>query len=82
MESITLHSHVGADGVLDLKVPVGIINSDVQVVVVFEVVTPAKKTPANLGYPSGFFEQTFGALRDEPLAREQPAEYETRKEIK
>ena len=79
MKSITLHSRVGADGVLDLKVPVGITNSDVQVVVVFEVVTSAKKTPADLGWPPGFLEKFAGSIPD--LERAPQGEYEVRDEL-
>jgi hypothetical protein len=38
-------------------------------------------TQTDLGWPPGFFEQTFGSLRDSPLIREAQGEYETRDEI-
>ncbi len=47
MQSITLQSHVGADGVLKLQVPVGIANADLEVMVVVQPILPtsACKTP-------------------------------------
>ena len=38
MNSVKLRSRVGADGVLNLKVPVGVTNAEVDVVVVFQLV--------------------------------------------
>jgi hypothetical protein len=66
MNSMKLRSHVGADGVLNLKVPVGVTNADVEVVVVFQLVERAQtpKTPEELGWPAGFFEQTAGSIPD------------------
>ncbi len=80
MKSITFYSYVGADGLLDLKVPVGIANADVQVVVVIGTWT-TKKSPEDLGWRPGFFEETAGAWQGEPLAREPQGDYEPRKEL-
>jgi hypothetical protein len=66
MNSLKLRSRVGADGVLNLSVPVGVTNADVEVVVVFQLVERAQspKTPEELGWPAGFFEQTAGSIPD------------------
>ncbi len=82
MKSITLHSHVGSDGMLDLKVPIGIANADVEIVVVIAPTRTTKKLTENLGWPPGFFERTVGAWQGERLVREPQGEYETRKELK
>jgi hypothetical protein len=78
MNSMKLRSRVGADGVLNLRVPVGVTNAEVEVVVVFQLVEPAQtpKTPEELGWPAGFFEQTAGAWAGEPLVRGDQGEYE------
>jgi hypothetical protein len=83
MQSITLRSHVGVDGVLKLQVPVGIINADLEVMVVVQPILPtsAHKMPEDRGWPPGFFEQTFGCLQDAPLVREPQGEYEVRDEL-
>ncbi len=64
MNSVKLRSRVGADGVLNLKVPVGVTNAEVEVVVVFQLVERVQtpKTPEERGWPVGFFEQTAGSI--------------------
>lgn len=68
MQSITLHSHVGQDGILKLEVPVGLADVELEVTVIVQPVTspsPAR-TPESRGWPSGFFEQFAGCLPDFP----------------
>jgi hypothetical protein len=78
METITLHSRVGTDGLLKLQVPVNLTNIDLDVVLVVQpVVSPGLEE----GWPPGFFEQTYGSFRDQPLVREPQGEYEIRDEI-
>ena len=66
MNSLKLRSRVGADGVFNLKVPVGVTNAEVEVVVVFQLVEHAQapKTAEERGWPAGFFEQTAGSIPD------------------
>ena len=78
METITLHSRVGADGLLRLQVPVNLTNTDLEVVLIVQPVAPAGQ---ELGWPPGFFERTYGSFRDQPLVREAQGEYETRDEL-
>ncbi|MBA3922304.1 MAG: type II toxin-antitoxin system ParD family antitoxin [Nostocaceae cyanobacterium] len=40
-----------------------------------------EKTPEELGWPSGFFEQTAGCLQDDPLVRYPQGEYEQRETL-
>ena len=83
MNSVKLRSRVGADGVLNLKVPVGVTNAEVDVVVVFQLVERVQtpKTPEERGWPAGFSEQTAGAWAGEPLVRGDQGEYEERDEL-
>jgi len=85
MQSIKLNSHAGADGVLKLEVPVGVADTDFEVMVIVQpvakVATLPKPTPEELGWPPGFFEQTAGALADEPLELIEQLPYEEREEI-
>ena len=83
MQSITLRSHVGADGILHLDVPVGVHDADFEVTVTLKAVTPKAeaKTPEELGWPPGFFEQTAGCLQDDPLVRYPQGEYEQREPL-
>lgn len=84
MQSITLRSRVGEDGILHLEVPVGLTNAELEVTVTVQLVDPQPKakTPEELGWPPGFFEQTAGALADDPLVRGAQGEYEVREELK
>lgn len=83
MQSIKLTSHVGADGVLKLHIPLGLPDTELEVVVVLQPLAPASQRPAaeELGWPPGFFEETAGALQGDPLVREPQGEYEVREEL-
>ena len=78
METITLHSRVGADGLLKLQVPINLTNTDLEVVL---IVQPVATGGQGAGWPPGFFEQTYGSFRDQPLVRESQGEYEVRDEL-
>ncbi len=78
METITLHSRVGAGGLLKLQVPVKVTNTDLEVVL---IVQPVATAGQGLGWPPGFFEQTYGSFREQPLIRESQGEYEIRDEL-
>ncbi len=71
MQTITLRSHVGEDGIMHLQVPVGKTDVDLEVVVIIQPSTLAEKanTPEARGWPLGFFERTAGAWQGEPLTR-------------
>lgn len=80
MQRITLRSHVDEDGILQLKIPVGVTNAELEVTVTIQPVDPQPEaeTPEELGWSPGFFERTFGAWQGEPLVRELQGEYEER----
>jgi hypothetical protein len=84
MKSMEFKSHVGPDGKLKLEIPLSISNADLEVIVIVQplIPTPAAKTPEELGRPSGFFEETFGSFRDEPLVRGEQGAYEIKDELK
>ena len=83
MQSIKVRSRVGADGILHLQIPVGIKDTDLEVIVIFQPIVPATqaKTPEDLGWPPGFFERTIGCFQDEPLVRGEQLEYEIREKL-
>lgn len=83
MQSITLHSHVGADGILNLQIPVGMSDVDLEVIVVVQQMNGhlVIETDA-LGWPLGFFEETFGSLKDDPLERPPQGDFEVREELR
>jgi hypothetical protein len=77
VQTISLESQVGPDGVLDLHVPIGMPNSTVVVIVV--PITSAKKSPEDLGWSPGFLEETAGSIPDFPDI-ESEGDYEIREE--
>lgn len=80
MRAVQFHSHVGTDGVLKVEVPVGVTDTDLDVVV---IVSPAETAGAISGnWPPHFFEETFGALADHRFERPPQGEYETRDTLK
>jgi hypothetical protein len=47
MQSVTLHSHVGSDGILQLKVPPDFTNTDLTVILTVQPMPPIKMSPAD-----------------------------------
>lgn len=64
MQSIKLHSRVGADGILHLDLPVGITDTEIEVTVTVKPVTSVTQTK---GWIPGFFEEVIGGWVGEPL---------------
>lgn len=89
MQSIKFHSHAGPDGMLKFEVPVGQSDTDFEVMVIVQpMMTVAKsspdssiRSPQDLGWPAGYFEQTEGSLEDDPIARPVQSEFETREAL-
>ena len=87
MISVKTKTHIGPDGRLMLEVPTPLRETDVEVTVVVqpllapEELPAVEATPESLGWPPGFFERTFGSLRDDPLERFPQGEYEQREAI-
>ncbi|NWF58200.1 MAG: hypothetical protein HXY43_02480 [Fischerella sp.] len=83
MQSIKLRSHVGKDGILHLEIPVGITDKDLEVMVIFQPLelSAQMKTPEELGWPAGFFEQTYGSCQDDPIVIDSEGVFEQREEI-
>ena len=86
MISVKTTAHIGPDGTLTVAVPTPLREADVEVTVVVRSVTSLKPssaalTPEELGWPPGFFEETFGSLRDDPIERGAQGEYEIREAI-
>ncbi|OGG51978.1 MAG: hypothetical protein A3F84_15280 [Candidatus Handelsmanbacteria bacterium RIFCSPLOWO2_12_FULL_64_10] len=83
MKSILLKSRVQADGILELRVPTDLPESDVEVVVVVQPISDGdeQKSSGKSGWPPGFFERTAGAWQGEPLVREPQGEYEDRDKL-
>lgn len=81
MQTVSLHTHVGPDGVLRLRFPVGLANVDLDVIVIMQPsAAPSEGNHLN-GWPPGFFEETYGCLAEEPLERPPQGTFEVREAI-
>jgi hypothetical protein len=83
MQSLTLHSRIGKDGILKLEAPIGLPDTDVEVILVVNPLKKGRKAkaiPQKGGWPEGFFERFAGSMPDLPV-REPQGEYEVRDEL-
>lgn len=60
MESIKVRRHVGQDGILHLDIPVGIVERDVEVMVIYQFVSSPTVTGRSL-------ERFYGICADDPI---------------
>ncbi|WP_427161849.1 hypothetical protein ACQFX9_09880 [Aliinostoc sp. HNIBRCY26] len=58
MQTITLNSYVGQDGILHLDIPVDVTNTDLTITVILQPTTNSQqeKTSQGKGWPANFFE--------------------------
>jgi hypothetical protein len=73
MHSVTLRSHVGSDGILNLQVPSGVKDADVEVTVTVKALSLASQANQSeqRGWQPGFFELA-GSWEGESLVRPDP----------
>ncbi|MDZ8221483.1 MULTISPECIES: hypothetical protein [unclassified Nostoc] len=76
MDSIKIRSHVGKDGILHLDIPVEMPDTEIEVTVTIQRVTPQQR-----GWIPGFFEEVIGGWVGKPLERAEQGEYETREPL-
>ncbi|MFN6476112.1 hypothetical protein [Nostoc sp. DedQUE07] len=76
MDSIKIRSHVGKDGILHLDIPVEMPDTEIEVTVTIQRVTPEQR-----GWMPGFFEEVIGGWVGKPLERAEQGEYETRQPL-
>jgi hypothetical protein len=71
MVSIHIKTHVGPDGTVNLTVPTQFRETDLDVLVVLRPAAVPHQSGSEQGrdWPEGFFEETFGSFRDDPLVR-------------
>jgi hypothetical protein len=67
LDALKLTTHVGEDGILKLDLQTGVVNRDVEVLIVLQPI--ARETTQDKGWPVGFFDRTYGALADDPIER-------------
>lgn len=77
MEAIKLQATVGQDGVLRLELPPLLAQRHVEVVVLLLEDEPVDA----MGYPIGYFEETYGICADDPIERGEQPPYDVRDEF-
>ena len=80
MNRLILHSRVGADGVLQLNVPIGKAAADLDVEVTIQAAEPDPVAGSEQADWQEFVSETAGAWQGE-LERPQQGEYEQRDEL-
>ena len=78
MISVKTRTHIGPDGTLMLEVPTPLRETDVEVMLVLQPLTASESGPESHDWPPGFFDRTFGSLRNDPLERLPQGDYEQR----
>ncbi len=84
MVTISAKGRVKRDGTLDLHVTTGLPETDVEVLLVLEplVFKGEETAPTSRRWPEGYFEKTFGSLRDNPMTYEPPPPFELRQDLR
>jgi len=82
MTSISVKTRVRPDGTLQVVVPTGLPESEVDVLL---LIRPAQAGSTSTGtaqaWPADFFENTFGCLADAPLVRPPQLDFEAREKL-
>jgi hypothetical protein len=84
MHNVMTRYHVGKDGILKLAIPTEHTDTDIEVLVVYQIAeaSDAQRSRQDLGWTPGFFERIIGGWQGTPLVREAQGEYEIRDELK
>ncbi len=69
VKTITTKVKIGADGVLNLKIPTDIKESKVEVVIVLRPQPVERYEPSRGKWPANFIEETYGCLKEDPIVR-------------
>ena len=81
MKTIQTRFHTGPDGLLSLKVPSGMADTDLDVIVIMHPVGPdGSKLATDPEEWKGFVEETAGGWQGEPLVRPEQGPLEKRQE--
>lgn len=65
MKTMTLRARSNRDGMVQLEVPTNLPESEIEIVLVMQPIETAAVDA--MGYPIGYFEETYGSFADEPL---------------
>ncbi len=79
MQTITVKARTDHAGVVKLEIPTDLADREVEIVLVMQ---PLTVEPVDaMGYPVGYFEETYGSFAEDPLERNQPLQPDGRDAI-
>ena len=82
MTSFSVKTRLKPDGTLQVAIPTGLPEADVDVLVVVRPLDAGGGTVAQSGsWPEDFFDKTYGCLAEEPLVREPQLQHQTREKL-
>jgi hypothetical protein len=82
MTSFSVKTRLKPDGTLQVTIPTGLPEADVDVLVVVRPLDPgSEKVAQSSSWPEDFFDKTYGCLAEEPLVREPQLQHETREKL-
>ena len=79
METIKLTTRIDSTGKLSLDLPIHLANQQVEVLVVLQRLEDEPRD--ELGWPVGYFEETYGICADDPIERGDQGEFEIREPL-
>jgi hypothetical protein len=79
MQTLTFKARTDKEGIIRLEIPTNKAEQDIEIVVVMQ--TSDNEPRDNMGYPLGYFEETYGMFADDPIVRNQPSQSDIRDEI-
>lgn len=79
METLTLKARAGKDGILRLEIPTNQADQELEIVLVMQRIID--EAVDAMGYPLGYFDETYCSFADEPLERNQLPLPDVRDEI-
>lgn len=83
MQTLTLKARAGKDGVLRLEIPTNQADQELEIVLVMQAISDevTDEPVDEMGYPIGYFDETYGSMADDPIERNQPLHPDVRDEI-
>jgi hypothetical protein len=79
MHTLKVKVRTDKDGMFRLEIPTHIVERELEVVLVMQ---PVSDEPIDdMGYPIGYFDETYGSFADDPLERSQPPQPDVRDAI-
>ncbi len=82
MNSFSIKTRLKPDGMLQVAIPTGLPEADVDVLVVVRPLNAASGAIAQSGsWPEEFFDKTYGCLAEDPLVREPQLQQEAREKL-